>query len=168
MAANATRAQTKGAPSSKDRFGYLVVHGVGNQHRRIGSERSVLQHMGRGIVDPIAKAHGASSVIWTETPECRESSTEWPWGTPAHASVDIAGPGQKAGRVLIAEAVWADRFRRPPWYLRWLLTLAYVLMSLPAILLLVGPDRRDRSFWEPAETSFKRTFLSGCFSTSRS
>ena len=46
---------SKGAPNSKDRFGYLVVHGVGNQHRRIGSGRSVLHHMGRGIVDPIAR-----------------------------------------------------------------------------------------------------------------
>ncbi|WP_158692719.1 hypothetical protein [Streptomyces roseochromogenus] len=28
------------------------------------------------------------------------------------------------------------------------------------MLLLIGPDRRDRSFWAPTETSFKRTFLS--------
>ncbi|MFI7321886.1 esterase/lipase family protein [Streptomyces venezuelae] len=160
MAANAARVQTKGAPNSKDRFGYLVVHGVGNQHRRIGSGRSVLHHMGRGIVDPIAKAYGASSVVWTETPERRGSSAEWPLGTPAHAAVDITCPEQRAGRVLIAEAVWADRFRRPPWYLRWLLTLGYALVSLPAVLLLVGPDRRDHSFWEPTETSIKRTCLS--------
>ncbi|WP_138894680.1 alpha/beta hydrolase [Streptomyces chryseus] len=111
-------------------------------------------------MDPIAKAHGASSVTWTETPECREGSTEWPFGTPAHATVGITVPDQQAGTVLIAEAVWADRFRRPPWYLRWLLTLGYVLLSLPAVLLLVGPDRRDRSFWAPTETSFKHTFLS--------
>lgn len=144
----------------KPRVGYLVIHGVGNQHRHIGSGRSVLRHMGRGIVDPIAKAHGEASVTWTETPECRKSSTEWPFGTPTHATVGITGPEQETGTVLIAEAVWADRFRRPPWYLRWLLTLGYVLLSLPAVLLLVGPDRRDRSFWAPTETSFKRTFLS--------
>ncbi|WP_030180440.1 hypothetical protein [Streptomyces violaceorubidus] len=151
-------------PSSRDvdgtRVGYLVIHGIGNQHRRIGSGRSVLHHMGRSMVDPIAKAHGASSVTWTETPECRESSGQWPLGTPAHATVGITVPDQPTRRVLIAEAVWADRFRRPAWYLRWLLTLGYVLLSLPAVLLLVGPDRRDRSFWAPVETSFKRTFLS--------
>ncbi|MBF8173537.1 hypothetical protein IW294_22590 [Streptomyces olivaceus] len=59
--------------------------------------------------------------------------------------------------MLIAEAVWADRFRRPPWYLRWLLTIGYVLLSLPAALLLIGPDRRDRNFWAPTEPSPKRT-----------
>ncbi|WP_097275669.1 hypothetical protein [Streptomyces sp. TLI_55] len=60
----------------------------------------------------------------------------------------------------MAEAVWADRFRRPSWYLRWLLTVGYALLSLPAVLLLVGPDRRDRSLWEPTGASFKRTFMS--------
>ncbi|MFJ1957738.1 hypothetical protein ACIOGT_31245 [Streptomyces microflavus] len=144
----------------KPHVGYLVIHGVGNQHRHIGSDRSTLRHMGRGIVDPIAKALGESSVTWTETPECRKSSAEWPFGTPAHATVGITGPETQTGTVLIAEAVWADRFPRPPWYLRWLLTLGFVLLSLPAALLLVGPDRRDRSFWAPTETSFRQTFLS--------
>lgn len=150
------------APSrnnSAPRLGYLVVHGVGNQHRGIGSGRSVLHHMGRGIVDPIAKAHGSSSVTWTETPENRGSTAEWPLGTPAHAAVRITALGQKTKTVLIAEAVWADRFRRPPWYLRWLLTVGYVVLSLPAVLLLVGPDRRDRSIWEPTGASCRRTFL---------
>lgn len=150
------------APSrnnSAPRLGYLVVHGVGNQHRGIGSGRSVLHHMGRGIVDPIAKAHGSSSVTWTETPENRGSTAEWPLGAPAHAAVRITALGQKTKTVLIAEAVWADRFRRPPWYLRWLLTVGYVVLSLPAVLLLVGPDRRDRSIWEPTGASCRRTFL---------
>lgn len=141
------------------RIGYLVVHGVGNQHRGIDSERSVLRHMGKTIVDPLAKAHGASSVIWTDTAECRESSAEWPFGSPAHATASITVPGHRAATVLVAEAVWSDRFRRPAWYLRWLLTVIYLVRSLPAVLLLVGPDRRDRSFWVSTETSFKSTFL---------
>lgn len=141
------------------RVGYLVVHGVGNQHRDIDSERSVLRHMGKTIVDPLAKAHGASSVIWTDTPECRESSTDWPFGAPAHATAHITVPGHRAATVLIAEAVWSDRFRRPSWYLRWLLTVIYLVRSLPAVLLLVGPDRRDRSVWVSTETSAKSALL---------
>ncbi|MFE1790696.1 hypothetical protein ACFW7J_20255 [Streptomyces sp. NPDC059525] len=115
--------------------------------------------MGKTIVDPLTKAHGASSVIWTDTPECRESSADWPFGAPAHATARIMVPGQRAATVLIAEAVWSDRFRRPPWYLRWLRTVTYLVRSLPGVLLLLGPDRRDRSFWVSTETSFKSTFL---------
>lgn len=154
-----TQQEVRRQGTSKPRVGYLVVHGVGNQHRGIASERSVLRHMGKTIVAPLAKAHGASSVTWTDTAECRESSAEWPFGSPAHATASITVPGRRAASVLIAEAVWSDRFCRPPWHLRWLLTLTYLVRSLPAVLLLVGPDRRDRSFWVPTETSSKSTFF---------
>lgn len=44
--------------------------------------------------------------------------------------------------------------------LRWLLTLGYVLLSLPTAVLLIGPGSLDRSFWAPTENSFKQTMLS--------
>lgn len=127
------------------RVGYLLVHGVGNQHRNVGTQQSVLRHMGHGVLAPIIRAYGASAVGWHETAEDRTETPAAPYGQPAHAAARIRIPGRGTDEVLMAEAVWSDRFRRPRWWLRWLTTLSYLARCLPAVLLLVGPDRRDRS-----------------------
>ncbi|MEV5507882.1 hypothetical protein [Streptomyces orinoci] len=82
---------------------------------------------------------------WRETPEDRTSSDEAAYGRPAHAVARIRIPGKPTGEVLMVEAVWSDQFRRPRWWLRWLVSLGYLARSLPMVLLLIGPDRRDRS-----------------------
>lgn len=127
------------------RIGYLLVHGIGNQHSQAGTHESVLRHMGQGMLSPITRAHGPSAVDWRETAEDRTPSVKAPYGHPAHAVARIHIPGKPMGEVLMAEAVWSDQFRRPRWWLRWLVTLGYLARCLPAVLLLIGPDRRDRS-----------------------
>ncbi|MYT27517.1 MULTISPECIES: hypothetical protein [unclassified Streptomyces] len=121
--------------------------------------------MGKSMVDPIAQAYGRSAVDWQETPERPEATADAPYGEPAYAVARIRIPERPTAKVTIAEAVWSDCFRRPPWWLRWLLTLRYMGRSLPTALMLIGPDRRDRAFWlgdgSPEERPFLNTLRGG-------
>ncbi|WP_329171969.1 hypothetical protein OG754_09005 [Streptomyces decoyicus] len=117
--------------------------------------------MGKSIVNPIAQTYGTSAVDWQETAERPTATSDAPYGEPAHATARIRLPDGPAAEVTIAEAVWSDRFSRPPWWLRWLLTLWYLGWSLPTALMLIGPDRRDRAFWLGEGTPEKSPFLNG-------
>ncbi|MCR8573589.1 hypothetical protein [Streptomyces sp. Isolate_219] len=151
--------QARNGPSGRKanaarRVGYLVVHGIGNQHRKAGTEQSVLHHMGKSLVDPIATAYGPSAVEWEETTERSEATADAPYGEPAHATARIRVPDGPTAEVLIAEAVWSNRFSRLPRWLRVILTLGYLGWKLPAVLMLVGPDRRDHAVGLPATEGF--------------
>ncbi|MFE5738350.1 lipase family protein [Streptomyces celluloflavus] len=116
--------------------------------------------MGKAIVDPIADAFGSLAVDWQEVDECPEATADNPYGEPAYATVRIRLPHESSAEVTIAEVVWSDRFKRPPCWMRWLLTLGYLIRSLPAVLMLIGPDRRDHAFWLDDPSPKKRPFLS--------
>ncbi|MFB6604302.1 hypothetical protein ACFCXR_37295 [Streptomyces noursei] len=106
--------------------------------------------MGKSLVDPITTVYGPSAVEWEETPERPEATTDAPYGEPAHATARIHVPNGPKAEVVFAEALWSNRFVRLPRWRRVLLTLGYLAWKLPAVLMLVGPDRRDRAVGLPS------------------
>lgn len=159
---------------SPRRIGCLVVHGVGYQHRKTGTEESVLRRMGRGTLASIAEIHGSSALEWREVPEERTVTNAAPFGIPAHATAKIRHPNGGEGELLVAEAVWSDGLLQPKGFVRRFLNLRHLIPILPLLLLTVGPDQRDRKvlldeqvgaeqrgFWEIFSASLRDPFLWG-------
>ncbi|MYR32941.1 hypothetical protein GTW20_11850 [Nocardiopsis alba] len=141
------------------RIGYLYVHGVGRQHRHSGTDESTLRRMGQRSLTPISEVHGDTAIEWDEVPEDRTVTDDLPFGTPAHAWVTVRHPNGSKGRILMAEAVWSDRVLQTKRWSQRFFNLRYVAYVIPAILLLLGPDHRDRKvLFEGLKGEHRRSF----------
>lgn len=153
------REQSMGQVDPK-RIGYLYVHGVGRQHRHSGTDESTLRRMGRRSLTPISEVHGDTAIEWDEVPEDRTVTDDLPFGTPAHAWVTVRHPNGSKGRILMAEAVWSDRVLQTKRWSQRFFNLRYLVYAIPAILFLLGPDRRDRHvLFEGLRGEYRRSFL---------
>jgi hypothetical protein len=112
----------------------IVVHGIGNQ-----AKGSVLRNMAQPCVAPLAALaarHGFRTEQLTDVSPLRNTQED----SPRSTTLVLTG-SQSQRRILVAEAVWSRAFDRPPWWY----CLYWGLRCLPAVVLLLAPDRRDET-----------------------
>ncbi|GAA3177949.1 MULTISPECIES: hypothetical protein [Streptomyces] len=126
-------AKSKQRSTTRWRVGYLFVHGIGNQKPGTALE------WGRATFDALRDVHGEQVLAWNDQPLAASPED----AAIRHAEVVISlGGGGASRRALFAEALWADKFTTlgRPSIRR---TLTFLVASLPLLLWVVGPDRRD-------------------------